>query len=148
MADELSISAARADQHIVVNRSYSWRGRVASRPAHWRDEGVSYRSVCFAAGSGLWGTCWRFLRRVTGATAAPSFTALLASALRRCSGSKLASGHAAAGRLSIRYNGVELAYRTFDKIRQVDQGAIADNKRLGPVLAMVRLGGLRYRPDL
>ena len=58
MADELSISAARADQHIVVNRSYSSRGRVASRPAHWRDEGVSYRSVCFAAGSGLWGTCW------------------------------------------------------------------------------------------
>ena len=35
------------------------------------------------------------------------------------------------GRLSIRYNGVDLAYRTFDKIRHVDQGAIADNKRLG-----------------
>jgi hypothetical protein len=34
-------------------------------------------------------------------------------------------------RLSIRYSGVELAYRIFDKIRQVDQGAIADNKRLG-----------------
>jgi hypothetical protein len=34
------------------------------------------------------------------------------------------------GRLSIRYNGVDLAYRTFDKIRHVDQGAIADNKRL------------------
>ena len=33
------------------------------------------------------------------------------------------------GRLSIRYNG-DLAYRTFDKIRHVDQGAIADNKRL------------------
>src|SRR6201997_1949254 len=28
------------------------------------------------------------------------------------------------GRLAIRYKGVELAYRTFDKIRQVDQGAI------------------------
>src|SRR5260221_7484567 len=42
------------------------------------------------------------------------------------------------GRLSIRYNGVELAYRTFDKIQQVDQGAIADNKRLGAVLAMIR----------
>jgi hypothetical protein len=39
------------------------------------------------------------------------------------------------GRLSIRYKGVELAYRTFDKIRQVDPGAIADNKRLGPILA-------------
>ena len=34
-------------------------------------------------------------------------------------------------RLSIRYNGMELAYRTFDKLRQVDQAAIVDNKRLG-----------------
>jgi hypothetical protein len=42
------------------------------------------------------------------------------------------------GWLSIRYNGVEFAYRTFDKVRQVDQGAIADNKRLGPILAMIR----------
>ena len=41
-------------------------------------------------------------------------------------------------RLSIRYRGVELAYRTFDKIRQVDQGAIADNKHLGAVLTMIR----------
>src|SRR5205823_9502240 len=42
------------------------------------------------------------------------------------------------GRLSIRYRGVELAYRTFDKMRQVDQGAIADNKHLGAVLAIIR----------
>jgi len=41
------------------------------------------------------------------------------------------------GRLSIRHNGVELAYRIFDKVRQVDQGAIADNKHLGRVLAMI-----------
>jgi len=47
------------------------------------------------------------------------------------------------GRLSIRYNGIELAYRTFDKIQQVDQGAIADNKRLGAVLAMIRDEQLR-----
>jgi hypothetical protein len=50
------------------------------------------------------------------------------------------------GRLSIRYRGVELAYRTFDKIRQVDQGAIADNKRLGPLLAMIRDQQLRREP--
>jgi hypothetical protein len=50
------------------------------------------------------------------------------------------------GRLSIRYKGVELAHRTFDKIRQVDQGAIADNKRLGPVLAMSRDEQLRCGP--
>ena len=35
------------------------------------------------------------------------------------------------GRLSIRHNGVELAYRTFNKMRNLGQGAIADNKRLG-----------------
>jgi hypothetical protein len=51
------------------------------------------------------------------------------------------------GRLSIRYKGVELAYRKFDKIRHVDQGAIADNKRLGPVLAMIRDEQLRRGPE-
>jgi hypothetical protein len=51
------------------------------------------------------------------------------------------------GRLSIRYNGIELAYRTFDKVRHVDQGAIADNKRLGPLLAMIRDGQLRRGPE-
>ena len=47
------------------------------------------------------------------------------------------------GRLSIRHNGVELAYRTFDKVRQVEQGAIADNKQLGAVLEMIRDKQLR-----
>ena len=50
------------------------------------------------------------------------------------------------GRLSIRYRGVELAYRIFDKIRPVDQGAIADNKRLGPLLAMIRDQQRRCEP--
>ena len=47
------------------------------------------------------------------------------------------------GRLSIRYRGVDLAYRTFDKIRQVDQGAIVENKRLGAALAFIRDEQLR-----
>jgi hypothetical protein len=51
------------------------------------------------------------------------------------------------GRLALRHKGVELAYRTFDKIRQVDQGAIADNKRLGPILAMIRDEQLRRGPQ-
>jgi transposase len=51
------------------------------------------------------------------------------------------------GRLSIRYRGVELAYRTFDKLRQVDQGAIADNKQLGAVLAMIRDEQLHRGPE-
>jgi hypothetical protein len=50
------------------------------------------------------------------------------------------------GRLAIRYNGVELAYHTFDKVRQVDQGAIADNKHLGAVM-MIRDEQLRRGPQ-
>jgi hypothetical protein len=42
------------------------------------------------------------------------------------------------GRLSIRYKDVELAYRTFDKLRQVSQAEIVENERLGAVLAFIR----------
>jgi hypothetical protein len=42
------------------------------------------------------------------------------------------------GRLSVRYKGVELAYRTFDTLRQVSQAAIIENKRLGAALAFIR----------
>src|SRR5919112_888966 len=42
------------------------------------------------------------------------------------------------GRLSIRYKGVELAYRTFDKLRQGSQAEIVENKRPGAVLAVIR----------
>jgi hypothetical protein len=51
------------------------------------------------------------------------------------------------GRLSIRYKGIDLAYRIFDKIRQVDQGAIADSKHLGAVLAVIRNEQLRRQPE-
>jgi hypothetical protein len=51
------------------------------------------------------------------------------------------------GRLAIRYKGVELACRTFDKIRQVNQGVIADNKRLGSLLAIIRDEQLRREPE-
>jgi hypothetical protein len=40
-----------------------------------------------------------------------------------------------------------LAYRTFDKLRQVDQGAIADNKRLAAVLTVIRNQQLRRGPQ-
>jgi hypothetical protein len=42
------------------------------------------------------------------------------------------------GRLAIRHEGVDLPYRTFDKLRRVDQAAVVENKRLGAVLAVVR----------
>jgi hypothetical protein len=41
------------------------------------------------------------------------------------------------GRLAIRHEGVDLPYRTFDKRPQVNQAAIVENKRLGPVLAYI-----------
>jgi transposase len=51
------------------------------------------------------------------------------------------------GRLAIRYRGVELAYRTFDKIRQVSQAAIVENKQLGGALAFIREEQLRRKPQ-
>ena len=50
------------------------------------------------------------------------------------------------GRLAICYHGVELAYRIFDKIQPVDQGAIVENKRLGAALAFIRDEQLRREP--
>jgi hypothetical protein len=51
------------------------------------------------------------------------------------------------GRLSMRHHGVELAYHIFDNIRHVDQGAIADSKQLGVVLAVIRDEQLRRGPE-
>jgi hypothetical protein len=42
------------------------------------------------------------------------------------------------GRLVISYNGCPLPYSKFDKVRQVTQGAIVDNKRLGAALSMIK----------
>ena len=42
------------------------------------------------------------------------------------------------GRLEVRHKGVELPFKIFDKVRQVDQGAIVDNKRLGAVLEVIQ----------
>lgn len=41
------------------------------------------------------------------------------------------------GRLAIRCNGVNLPCRTFDKRPQINQAAIVENKRLGPILANI-----------
>jgi hypothetical protein len=50
------------------------------------------------------------------------------------------------GRLAIRYKGIELAYRTFDKLRQVSQAAIVENKQLCAALAFIREEQLRRGP--
>ena len=41
------------------------------------------------------------------------------------------------GRLAIKHNDHELPYRTFDRRQQVNQAAVVENKRLGPILAYV-----------
>jgi hypothetical protein len=51
------------------------------------------------------------------------------------------------GRLAIRYRGIELGYQTFDKLRQVPQGAIVENKQLGAALAFIREEQLRRKPE-
>jgi hypothetical protein len=51
------------------------------------------------------------------------------------------------GRLAIRYQGVKLAYRTFDKIRPVPQAVIVENKQLGAALAFIREEQLRREPQ-
>jgi hypothetical protein len=42
------------------------------------------------------------------------------------------------GRLAIRYRGLDLPYTSFDKLRQVSQATIVENKHLGAVLAHIR----------
>jgi transposase len=42
------------------------------------------------------------------------------------------------GRVAVRHRGTDLPYRTFDKLRRVDQAAVVENKRLGAVLAVIR----------
>ena len=42
------------------------------------------------------------------------------------------------GRLAIRYRGFDLPYTTFDKLRQVSQATIVENKHLGAVLSYIR----------
>jgi hypothetical protein len=42
------------------------------------------------------------------------------------------------GQLKILYNGVELPYRRYDKLRQITQASIIEHKRLGAVLSHIR----------
>ena len=52
------------------------------------------------------------------------------------------------GRLTISHGGVDLPYRVFDKIGQVAQADVVENKRLGAVLDHIRaeqLGNAQQR---
>ena len=43
------------------------------------------------------------------------------------------------GRIEIRVNGAALAYRQYDRLSEIDQGAVVDNKRLGHALQVAQL---------
>ena len=42
------------------------------------------------------------------------------------------------GTIKIKGNNRELTYRTYDKIKKIDQGQIVSNKRLGAVLSFIK----------
>jgi len=42
------------------------------------------------------------------------------------------------GRIEIRANGAALSYRQYDRLSEIDQGAVVDNKRLGHVLQVAQ----------
>ena len=50
------------------------------------------------------------------------------------------------GRFAIRHRGIDLPFRPFDKLRQVDQAAVVENKRLGAALAHIRERQATYGP--
>lgn len=60
------------------------------------------------------------------------------AAARDASGKKVEVADFPDGRVEVRYRGALLPYRTFDKLRRVDQAPVVDNKRLGPALEWCR----------
>jgi len=51
------------------------------------------------------------------------------------------------GRFAVQFNGIELPFKVFDKIRTVEPGTIVENKRLTEVLAHVQAQQAAYAPN-
>lgn len=58
---------------------------------------------------------------------------------RRAIGKYIDVWHYPDGHKELRLNGVSLPYSTYDKLSEIDQGTIVDNKRLGRALEMALL---------
>ena len=58
---------------------------------------------------------------------------------RRAIGKYIDVWHYPSGHKELRLNGISLPYSTYDKLSEIDQGAIVDNKRLGRALEMAQL---------
>lgn len=58
---------------------------------------------------------------------------------RRAIGKYIEVWHYPNGRKELRLNGAVLPYSTYDRLSEIDQGAIVDNKRLGRTLEFIKL---------
>lgn len=58
---------------------------------------------------------------------------------RRAIGKYIEAWHYPDGRKELRINGAVLPYSTYDRLQEIDQGAIVDNKRLGRTLEFIKL---------
>lgn len=58
---------------------------------------------------------------------------------RRAIGKYIEVWHYPDGRKELRLNGAALPYSTYDRLSEIDQGAIVDNKRLGRTLEFIKL---------
>ena len=58
---------------------------------------------------------------------------------RKAIGKYIEVWHYPDGRKELRLNGVALPYSTYDRLSEIDQGAIVDNKRLGRTLEYIKL---------
>lgn len=58
---------------------------------------------------------------------------------RRAIGKYIEVWHYPDGRKELRLDGVVLPYSTYDRLQEIDQGAIVDNKRLGRTLEFIKL---------
>lgn len=58
---------------------------------------------------------------------------------RKAIGKYIDVWHYPDGRKELRLNGVALPYSTYDRLSEIDQGAIVDNKRLGRTLEFIKL---------
>ncbi|MCP2004630.1 UNVERIFIED_ORG: hypothetical protein J2Y78_003170 [Buttiauxella agrestis ATCC 33320] len=58
---------------------------------------------------------------------------------RKAIGKYIEVWHYPDGRKELRLNGSVLPYSTYDRLSEIDQGAIVDNKRLGRTLEFIKL---------
>ena len=66
---------------------------------------------------------------------------------RDASGKKVEVSDFPDGRVEVRYRGALLPYRTFDKLRCVEQAPVVDDKRLGPALEWCRQQQALLEPE-